>query len=163
MARIYVASSWRNNFQPDVVTLLRADGHTVYDFKGPGDGWGSGGDGPGGFGWSEIDQNWQSWTEDIPRYLRSLRHPRAIEGFRRDMDALFVSDVCVMVMPCGPSASMEMGYACGRAICFGRASKGVIVYVPGLREPDLMVLMADQITDQIDHVRDFCKAFDVPE
>ena len=30
---IYVASSWRNQKQPDVVTALRENGHTVYDFK----------------------------------------------------------------------------------------------------------------------------------
>ena len=29
------------------------------------------------------------------------------------MDALEQSDACIMVLPCGPSASMEMGWACG--------------------------------------------------
>lgn len=143
---IYVASSWRNQFQPEVVKALRADGHRVYDFKGPGDGWGDGGDGPGGFAWSEIDPNWQSWPEDIPRYLNGLRQPRAIEGFRRDMDALQQSDACVMVMPCGPSASMEMGWACG-------AKRYVAVYIPAMREPDLMVLMADYVGDSLDTIR----------
>src|SRR4051812_37731805 len=40
--KVYVASSWRNDFQPGVVRALRSDGHQVYDFKGPGDGWGAG-------------------------------------------------------------------------------------------------------------------------
>ena len=35
MARIYVASSWRNALQPGVVTKLRRDGHEVYDFREP--------------------------------------------------------------------------------------------------------------------------------
>lgn len=35
MAKIYVASSWRNSFQLDVVSFLRNEGHEVYDFKNP--------------------------------------------------------------------------------------------------------------------------------
>lgn len=143
--RVYVASSWRNDFQPNVIKVLRANGYEVYDFKGPGDGWGNGGQGPGGFRWFEVDPRWESWPEDIPRYIDGLNHPRAIEGYRRDMDALERSDACVMVMPCGPSASMEMGWACG-------AGKHVAVFIPGLREPDLMVKMADLVTDSIDTV-----------
>ena len=50
------------------------------------------------------------------------------------------------VMPCGVSASLEAGWACG-------AGKLVIVYVPGLREPDLMVKMADMVTNDLAAVR----------
>ncbi len=32
--KIYVASSWRNQFQQEVVALLRAEGHEVYDLLG---------------------------------------------------------------------------------------------------------------------------------
>lgn len=35
MAKIYVASSWRNPFQQEVVNILRDLGHEVYDFKNP--------------------------------------------------------------------------------------------------------------------------------
>ena len=35
MAKIYVASSWRNPFYPDVVETLRKAGHDVYDFRNP--------------------------------------------------------------------------------------------------------------------------------
>ena len=35
MARIYVASSWRNKYFPEVVDALRAAGHQVYDFRNP--------------------------------------------------------------------------------------------------------------------------------
>lgn len=137
MRRIYVASSWRNTQQPEVVQTLRDLGHTVYDFKGPGDGWGGTGSGPGGFGWSELDPAWQAWTPEA--YVYALNKPRAIEGFNRDMDALRSSNFCLMVMPCGPSASMEMGWACGAGI-------PTVVYVPGMREPDLMVKMANVVT-----------------
>jgi hypothetical protein len=33
--KIYVASSWRNAEQPEIVGLLRDLGHEVYDFKNP--------------------------------------------------------------------------------------------------------------------------------
>ncbi len=42
MAKIYVASSWRNKYQPEVVAALRKAGHKVYDFRNPKDN-------PGGF------------------------------------------------------------------------------------------------------------------
>lgn len=35
MAKIYVASSWRNQHQPQVVSFLREQGHEVYDFRHP--------------------------------------------------------------------------------------------------------------------------------
>ena len=35
MAKIYVASSWRNSYQQDVVSFLRNEGHEVYDFTHP--------------------------------------------------------------------------------------------------------------------------------
>ena len=45
---IYLASSWRNTYYPDVLAALRAAGHDVYDFRNPGDG-------TDGFKWSKID------------------------------------------------------------------------------------------------------------
>jgi nucleoside 2-deoxyribosyltransferase len=131
--KVYVASSWRNEHQPGVVKLLREDGHEVYDFKDS-----------QGFNWSEVDPEWKSWTPQA--YLEGLKHPCAERGFNRDMTALRECDACVYVMPCGPSASMEMGWAVA-------AGKHVIVYVPELRDPDLMVKMTPHITTELDYVR----------
>ena len=33
--KIYVASSWRNEYYPEVVEKLREAGHEVYDFRNP--------------------------------------------------------------------------------------------------------------------------------
>jgi len=140
--KIYVASSWRNTYQPGVVKKLRELGHEVYDFRGGGDGW-SPEQGSGGFAWTSVDPEWQSWPSDVERYRAGLNHPMAIEGFNRDMSALKRADACIMVMPCGPSASMEMGWACG-------ADKLVAVYMPEIREPDLMVKMAELVTTRWD-------------
>lgn len=133
MRKIYVASSWRNTFQPEVVKTLRSDGHQVYDFKES-----------EGFHWSEVDPEWKSWTPQ--GYLIGLTHERANGGYKRDMDALRACDVCVFVMPCGVSASLEAGWAAG-------AGKLLIVYVPELREPELMVKMASLVTNSLDAVR----------
>jgi hypothetical protein len=134
--RIYVASSWRNDYQQSVVKELRVAGHEVYDFKNPPHG-------KGGFGWSQIDGDWKQWTPE--QYITALAHPLADEGFDSDMNALRWCDVCVYVMPCGPSASMEMGWACG-------AGKPVCAYIPATREPDLMVKMASIITNSMEEV-----------
>ena len=81
---IYVASSWRNVRQPEVVQALRDMGHDVYDFRNPVAG-------DNGFHWSEIDPNWQSWT---PReFSAALNHPIARSRFETDMSALDTCDV----------------------------------------------------------------------
>ena len=33
MAKVYVASSWSNEYQPRIVDFLRERGHEVYDFR----------------------------------------------------------------------------------------------------------------------------------
>lgn len=53
MKKIYVASSWRNDIQPQVVETLRKEGFEVYDFKNPEPG-------NNGFHWSEIDPDWKN-------------------------------------------------------------------------------------------------------
>ena len=137
--KIYVASSWRNTFQPSVVKALREDGHEVYDFMDS-----------EGFHWTEVDEGWQEWPSSIPKYLKGLDHPCAIRGFNRDMTALRECEACVYVMPCGVSASLEAGWAKG-------AGKPLIVYVPGLKEPDLMVKMADLVTDNLETIQDLLR------
>jgi hypothetical protein len=104
MSRIYVASSWRNETQPDVVKCLQLEGHDVYDFKNPA---------PGnhGFHWSEIDPDWKRWS--CERFRSSIDHPIAVEGFASDMKALMSCEACVLVLPCGRSAHLELGWAVG--------------------------------------------------
>jgi hypothetical protein len=116
------------------VAALREAGHDVYDFKDS-----------EGFHWSEVDPEWKDWPSDITKYLEGLNHQAALRGYNRDMTALKEADICVYVMPCGVSASLEAGWAVG-------ARKPVFVYVPALREPDLMVKMADIITQDLGEI-----------
>jgi nucleoside 2-deoxyribosyltransferase len=134
--KIYVASSWRNNVQPEVVEALRKEGHEVYHFKNPE---------PGnhGFHWSEIDPEWKAWNPEI--FRESLKHPIAENGFDKDMTALEECDACVLVLPCGRSAHLEAGYPIG-------AKKLTIIYIPGCEEPELMYKMAAAICTTLDEV-----------
>lgn len=102
--KVYVASSWRNPWQPGVVRMLRYLGHEVYDFREPRPG-------ERGFSWSDVDPEWKAWS---PRVYRDALHQNVAEaGFRSDMDALAACDACVLVLPCGASAHLELGWACG--------------------------------------------------
>ncbi len=120
--KIYVASSWRNEFQPGVVKLLSSFGHLVYDFRNPPNG-------SGGFAWSDIDSNWVNWTSE--EYRNALGHPIAKRGFHSDYEGMKWADTCIMVLPCGRSAHSEAGWMAGQ-------KKEVYVYCPVKQEPELM-------------------------
>lgn len=120
--RIYLASSWRNKYQPDLVRILREDGHEVYDFRHPKPG-------GNGFSWSEIDKDWKSWTPQ--RYAECLEHPIATRGFENDFSGMKSSDACVLLLPCGRSAHLECGWFIGQG-------KPCFVMVPETCEPELM-------------------------
>jgi len=119
--KIYVASSWRNKFQPQVVALLRGLGHEVYDFKNPPQ--------RTGFSWSQVDEKWQEW--DCDQYCEGLRHPVAQAGFDGDLAGMRWADCCVLVLPSGRSAHTEAGY-------FAGAGKPVIVFLTERQEAELM-------------------------
>lgn len=129
MSRIYVASSWRNPQQAEVVDLLRSWGHFVYDFKRPAPG-------QAGFSWSQIDENWHHWT--AAQYVDALRTPIACQGYTFDMRAMEWADTCVLLLPCGRSAHLEAGWFAGRG-------KRTIVMTRDGEEPELMALMCNHI------------------
>ena len=132
---IYVASSWRNEKQPEVVKTLREHDHEVYDFKNPRDS-------DNGFHWSEIDKNWQKWTPE--QYIRNLSHPIANDRYMKDLNAMLWADACVLVMPCGRSAHLEAGF-------FAGASKTLVILVDS-GEPELMYKLADKVCTTMDEV-----------
>jgi hypothetical protein len=135
MARIYVASSWRNPYQPAIVDKLSLNGHKVYDFRNP--------EPYTGFTWSEIDPNWMNWT--AKEYREALRHPRAAQGFHSDFAAMRWADTCLLVLPCGRSAHLELGWMAG-------ANKRTIVLTRDGEEPELMALLADHICVNMEEV-----------
>jgi len=134
MAKIYVASSWRNPFFPQVVERLRQEGHEVYDFRNPPHG-------GQGFHWTDIDENAPHWTFD--QYAEGLHHPLAERQFQADLEALDWADTCVLVLPSGRSAHTEAGYLAG-------AGRRVIVYIPEMIEPELMYKLFDGVVGTLD-------------
>lgn len=133
--KIYVASSWRNAQQADVVARLQAAGHEVYDFKNPRPQ-------DHGFSWSEIDPDWKGWTPE--KYREALDHRIAQRGFGSDFGAMKWADTFVLVLPCGRSAHLELGWACGQG-------KETFVILEEC-EPELMVKMCDHICLNVDEV-----------
>lgn len=139
MARIYVASSWRNKYYPEVVEALRSSGHEVYDFRNPPHG-------GNGFHWTDIDENAPNWT--FEQYAEGLLHPLAEKQFQADINALYWADICVLVLPCGRSAHTEAGYMAGKG-------KKVVVYIPEMQEPELMYKLFNGVVHDIDGLKNY--------
>ena len=135
---VYVASSWRNPLQPAVCAVLHAAGIEHYDFRNP--------PGGAGFSWKEVGGvALQSKGADLvttERYLRMLAHPRAVEGFKADFDAMNRADTFLLVLPCGKSAHLELGWAIG-------AGKRTAILLEDPVEPELMYHMADYLTSNL--------------
>ena len=130
---IYVASSWRNEFQPAVVSALRDAGHEVYDFKHP--------TGPdsSGFHWSDIDRWWKKWSPE--QFRSALQHPIAERGLAQDSTAMHDCSACVLVLPCGRSAHLEAGWF------IGNHARVVIFLQDG--EPELMYGLAHDLVTSL--------------
>lgn len=136
---IYVASSWRNPHQPEVVRVIRSLGVEVYDFRNPDP------SNPNnrGFSWRQVNPNYRTpradgrpaGTVDANEWLAMVNHPIAVEGFNLDYQAMRRADVCVLVLPAGRSASWELGW------CMGKGKQG-IVFAPEPTEPELMFRQA---------------------
>ena len=138
MAKIYVASSWRNPYFPEVVACLREAGHQVYDFRNPPHG-------GNGFRWTELDENALNWS--FEQYKEGLHHPKAERQFQADMEALDWADTCVLVLPSGRSAHTEAGWMAG-------AGKKVVVYIPKMEEPELMYKLFDGVVGSLQDLLD---------
>ena len=136
MARIYVASSWRNQYYPEVVQRLREAGHEVYDFRNPPHG-------GAGFHWTDVDPDAPNWT--YAQYAEGLHHPLAERQFQADIDALSWADTCVLVLPCGRSAHTEAGWMAG-------AGKRVVAYLPEMVEPELMYKLFDDVAGSLEEL-----------
>lgn len=154
--KIYVATSWRNQFQPEVVQALRYHGFEVYDFRHPEPG-------NDGFHWSEIDEEWRNWTPG--QYIAHLNHPLAEKGFKHDEDGLITSDAGVLVLPCNRSSHLEAGYFYG-------AKKPLVIYIPeglGMKQegqgggndftPELMYKVTKHIHTKLSDVIDVLKTY----
>lgn len=130
--KIYIASSWRNEFQQDMVKLLRSNGHDVYDFKNPA---------PGntGFSWKQAGP-----VGTVIDYMKTVYEPVATKGFEFDRNALDWCNTCVLLLPCGRSAHLEGGYVAGQG-------KLLITYLSPIQfEPELMYRLGRIVNNPTD-------------
>jgi hypothetical protein len=146
-SRVYVASSWRNIMQVGVVAALRSAGIDCYDFKHPAPG-------NDGFHWSEVMSSYRKvgpgsaeQLADEKDYLEALSHPIAEAGYKADFDAMQSCDACVLVLPCGRSAHLELGWFVGQgkrtAILLDGDMNG------GKVTPELMYKMVDYVSPSL--------------
>ncbi len=151
--KIYLASSWRNTYQADVLAELRAAGFQVYDFKNPA---------PGntGAGWKQIDPDLMS-DLSVDRMRRVLSDPIAVAAFKLDSDAMRWADACVLLLPSGMSAHIEAAW-------IGGSGRPVVMVAPErrVREPELMWKCFDingstplyaTTGEAIDHLQGLCR------
>jgi hypothetical protein len=135
---IYVASSWRNKRYPAVLDALRSAGHDVYDFRHPAPG-------DHGFSWHECAVN-----EELvdPKHFRDdvLTRARPRQAFTSDMSALHRAKATVLVLPCGRSAHLELGYA------VGAGQSTFVLMDERVDEPELMYLMCSKIVVSVDEL-----------
>lgn len=142
---VYVASSWRNPLQPAIIAMLRAAQIDCYDFRDPD------GDGSGGFSWRDVRDDPAEPSEipakgsdlvPVDEYLRMVHHPVATDGYDRDHAAMLRADTFVLVMPCGRSAHLELGWAVG-------AGKRTAILLEDPAEPELMYRMVDLLAADV--------------
>ena len=139
--KIYVASSWRNQYQPEVVRRLRAEGFAVHNvYEGgkpvPDD---------HNFDWARVGCSPEKQYPSPEKYRDALRHLIAVDVFNKDMAALRDCDVCVLVLPSGRSAHLEAGWAAG-------AGRLVLALVPESIEPELMYSMFETVCISVDEL-----------
>ncbi len=138
--KIYLASSWRNPNQPEVLGALREAGHEVYDFRNPAPG-------NDGFSWLQLGLGSpKDWT---PAEFRNvLEHRTSRSGFDLDMAALRAAEATVLLLPCGRSAHLELGYA------VGSGQSTYVLFDKTLDEPELMYRMCSRLcTSQQELIR----------
>jgi hypothetical protein len=138
---VYIASSWRNPIQPTIVEALRDAGIDCYDFKNP--------EGGTGFSWRDVKPSRPRATgpkgsdwERASEYQAMIAHPAAVKGFKADFDAMERADTFVLVLPCGKSAHLELGWAVG-------AGKRTAILLEDPVEPELMYKMVDHISTDV--------------
>lgn len=137
---IYVASSWRNPLQVAVVAALRSAGLEHYDFRHPQHG-------NDGFRWSDVygrPGDAAEWTDGVSadEMIQGLDHPSAVAGYDFDFNAMEKCDTCVLVLPCGRSAHLELGWFVGQ----GKRT-AILLDDPCL--PELMYKMVDYLAPSL--------------
>lgn len=127
--KIYVASSWKNaEWHSAVVAALRLNGFEVNDFK---------------------DHSSAPSSPDDPPvkgFKKNVPHPNTTDGCYEDMMALKQCDACVLVLPCGRHAHLELGWAASAG------KKTFVLMDHPATEPVVTYLMHGQTVESLDEL-----------
>ncbi|MHB8118656.1 MAG: hypothetical protein ACYDHX_08025 [Methanothrix sp.] len=136
--KVYLASSWKNKAEVDrVAEELRRFGLEVDNFSDPSSG--------------RFVFSWKDLPAEILENLNAktfLRDGRTQKAFQEDKDGIDWADVVLMIMPCGRSSHLELGYAKGKG-------KKAIIYYPNdyiLGEFETMYGFADLVTNSLNDI-----------
>lgn len=130
---VYVASSWHNPQYPSVIRALRLAGISYYDFRNP--------PGKTAFHWSQIMPSFDQDNQECPvdEYLTALVNPISKAGFQEDFHAMQKCTKCVLILPCGRSSHMELGW------CVGQGKATAILLDGPIVTPELTYKLVDYI------------------
>lgn len=141
---LYVASSWRNERLDDVFKQLATMEIPYYDFRNP----------MTGFHWGEVGMPSYRRGDNNPvpvdEYLGGIGHLRAIEGFTCDFNAMHDATAMLLVLPCGKSAHLELGWAVGR-----RLPTAILLEDPMV--PELMYRMVQYMSADVHSIIDWAR------
>lgn len=135
--KLYVASSWRNERQPEVVAQLREAGHEVYDFRTTG---------------RVFLGAREGGPTEAAEIRAKLSEAAARDTFLRHWEAMVKAEACVLLGPCGRSAHLEAGYFVG-------AHKPLFILLSD-GEPELMYKMATRLCTHVGELVSMLKAWD---
>lgn len=130
---IYLIGSMRNPEIPTIANALRAAGHEVFDdWYSPG---------------PEADDYWQKYEHGRSRtYKDALASPHAAHVFSFDFKYLHQADTCVLALPAGKSAHIELGWM------VGQGKRGYILFDKEPERYDIMYRFATDIFFSIDEL-----------
>lgn len=133
---VYLMGALKNELRiPEIGNVLRAEGYVVMDeWITPGE---------------HADENWQRYEKIRGRnYQEALKGIAATNIFLFDRSYIDISDVGILVLPCGKSAFLELGYAKG-------CGKKTFILLDG-QEPsryDIMPNFADKVCFDLDELK----------
>lgn len=126
LLRVYVGGSMRNPRVLEVARALREQGYDAFDdWMSPG---------------PAADDEWQKYEQQRGRsYKEALTGHHAKHVFALDKHHIDHCDVFVLVMPCGKSGHLELGY------CAGKGKPCFILFESEPERFDIMPLFATDV------------------
>lgn len=132
--RLCIASSWKNPLHVAMVSMLRAHGHEVYDYRKPAEN-------IPGFKWESCGGNPDHWSE--ARCVEVLDHPLAQRAANRELAQVQEADAVVVLLPSGRDAHVKLGLA------LGMGKRGYVLTAGQHSPPELMYALCTAVVTDV--------------